>query len=65
MLSLNVRTPVDENNHTSHRVQDPSLIRISQHTPMMVIRAAHTQYAHIYANWIFAYIRAYIHELYV
>ena len=32
MLSLNVRTPVHENNHTSHRVQDPSLIRISQHT---------------------------------
>ena len=31
MLSLNVRTPVHENNHTSHRVQDPSLIRISQH----------------------------------
>ena len=30
MLSLNVRTPVHENNHTSHRVQDPSLIRISQ-----------------------------------
>ena len=28
MLSLNVRTPVHENNHTSHRVQDPSLIRI-------------------------------------
>ena len=33
MLSLNVRTPVHENNHTSHRVQDPSLIRISQHKP--------------------------------
>ena len=31
MLSLNVLTPVHENNHTSHRVQDPSLIRISQH----------------------------------
>ena len=30
MLSLNVRTPVHENNHRSHRVQDPSLIRISQ-----------------------------------
>ena len=30
MLSLNVRTPVPENNHASHRVQDPSLIRISQ-----------------------------------
>ena len=37
MLSLNVRTPVPENNHTSHRVQDPSLIRISQRTPMMFI----------------------------
>ena len=33
MLSLNVRTPVHENNHTSHRVQDPSLIRISQQFP--------------------------------
>ena len=32
MLSLNVRTPVHENNHTSHRVQDPSLTRISQQT---------------------------------
>ena len=30
MLSLNVRTPVPENNHTSHRVQGPSLIWISQ-----------------------------------
>ena len=34
MLSLNVRTPVHENNHTSHRVQDPSLIRISQQPPL-------------------------------
>ena len=33
MLSLNVRTPVHENNHASHRVQDPSLIRISQQVP--------------------------------
>ena len=37
MLSLNVRTPVHENNHTSHRVQDPSLIRISQHSRRLII----------------------------
>ena len=40
MLSLNVRTPVHENNHTSHRVQDPSLIRIlSQQTGSRIQKA--------------------------
>ena len=42
MLSLNVRTPVPRNNHASHRVQDPSLIRISQQRACTRLKTTNT-----------------------